>query len=198
MVFVIVIDPAGHAGYVGRLLNCGYERGATLRVAKALQRTMADLPRMKVMLTRDAGEHLELFHAVSYANHAQADLFIRLHIYRSSQHQPIIHVYQRVIDQLADFAQRPLNPYAFVEVDSAHRMCSHQTRHMGLLLCAHLQQPVYERLLSCSGLQGVPLVALKGLVVPGLLIEIGIQDEVLLDSLIEPLGKALQAACACV
>lgn len=193
-IFCIVLDPAGHVGHVGRFLSNGYERGATFRLAQELRRAIAR-DNTNVLLTREAGEHLEPYQAVVYANQAAAHLFMRLHIYRSESPQPVIHLYHRVIDPLADFAARPLNPHAFVAVDYAHRVSIQQTRYFGNLLCHYLQRDEYKRLFLCEELQGVPLVALKGLVIPGLLVEIGIRDEEALNFLVDPLAKALKETC---
>ena len=82
--FVVVID-AGHGGKdpgaLGKLDNGDdvQEKAATLQVAKKLREALQKYKGIKVVMTRDKDEFLELAQRTKLANAAKGDLFVSLH-----------------------------------------------------------------------------------------------------------------------
>ena len=82
---MILLDPAGHANYLGRKLKDGYERGATLHFAQELQKTLLTNHNLNVIISRRAGEIVYPLQIASFANRLQVSLIINIHIYRILQ-----------------------------------------------------------------------------------------------------------------
>lgn len=186
---VIVIDPAGNATNIGRMLNEGYERGETYQFAKALQDGLSKRYKVRPVLSRTLNEkissHLQI---ASFSNRIDANLFLRLHLYKQLSPKPTVHLFHRVIDPVVDFTRRIIQgTLSFVPLQFSHCVNISKANMYGEMISEKLNLALYNKYLDCLPLCGVPLRFFEGVLAPALVIEVGIHDDKQWRNLVEPL-----------
>jgi hypothetical protein len=195
---IIVIDPAGHARDVGRLLVEGYERAQTLKFAQALQKELIKKYQVRPIITREPGE--EISHQLqipSFCNRlcgATGDctaFFLRINMYREERVKPRLSLYHLLFNPLVDLAPRDTTRLQLIPLQEAHVGKIHITRFWGNKMYEYLHQDTFTRYFDCYPLQGIALKALIGITVPAILLEIGICRENKWKSLVTPVVDSL-------
>lgn len=187
----IMLDPAGHARNTGRRLVNSFERAETLKLAESLRAMLESRYNLKVILTRSPGEEIVPLQNASFANRLSVDFFLSLHIYKEESVKPRLYAYHLVYNPVADFAQRMLEPLAFIPIHQAHFANIHKTTLAGKMMKSKLIQAENQKLFDFHGLFGVPIKPLVGITAPALLLEIGINDDEKWQNLIEPIVDSL-------
>jgi len=188
----VLIDPAGHAKDLGRLLVEGYERAETLKFAQALRKRLLKNYKVRPVVSRSPGE--EISHQLqisSFSNRLCADFFLRIHMYREKSEKPKLFLYHLLFSPLVDLTKRDMGPVALLPLHQAHFGKIHLTRFCGGMMYDYLNQDSLKRYFDCFSLQGLPLKALLGITAPAILLEIGICLENKWESLVEPVAASL-------
>ncbi len=191
---VIVVVDAGHGGTafgaVG--LNGALEKRVALRAAFELQRALRKQPGVKVVMTRTTDRYLTLSERVRIANRAGAHLFVSLHCNASSSHkqrgfEAFVLSPKGLEQQARPLAAGPLTVEAALRTPQPRRLALRATlsdlSRRGLRRRAVAFGKVVIAGLSRSlgparnrGLQQARFDVLRGLKMPGILVEMGFMD----------------------
>ena len=188
---LILLNPAGDATRPGRRMVEGYERGLTLQFAEKLQSALADRFGIRPLLTRNAGEEVVDLQNASFANRLNADLYLSVHCHRSAEIKPTLSLYYLMYNQLIDDAAPLAQDYAFIPLNQAHYRKIKHARSLATQMSYTLRSEPHARLLDCRGAYGIPFKPLKGILAPGIGIELGLCREDQWASLIEPILDSL-------
>lgn len=172
--FTIMLDPAGDAKNVGRILYSNFERGATLQFAQQLkQQIMQRYPRVEVILTRTAGETLEILQGASFANRLNVDLYISLNFYKEADIKPKVFLFY--FRNQTFFNCFPTTGLHFYPYHEAYTINFNKTKKCALLMQKWLQRKEYKHYFDCTDAIGIPFRPLVGILPPAIGIEIGIK-----------------------
>lgn len=195
----IVLDPAGHAGDLGRPLVDGYERAQTYLFAEAIKkeieaRNRLFLPanRYKPFISRTPGEEILRLQIPSFSNRLGAQFFLRIHLYLEDQEKPKLFFYHLMFDPMVDLAKRNIDVLDLTPLYQSHFLNIHRTRACGKKICDYLNQRSFKKHFDCYSLRGMPLCSLIGVSAPlALLVEVGIRSEDQWKSLVDPIVESL-------
>lgn len=189
----IVINPAGDAHHLGRKLNNGYERAATLRFAEELQQKLArSNEEFDVVVSRRAGETVVQQETASFVNRLQATLAVTIQVYRCKTAKPKIYLYHLCYNPFTELTAQTSQALAFTPLHKTHRINMATTIQYAKNIATILSKRNYQKQFDCIGPQPAPIKALIGMVPPALTIEIGINKEQRLETLVVPIAKAIQ------
>ncbi len=189
---VVMINPAGDAKNTGRKLSNNYERSIAFKIAERLAKALEDRYEMKVILTRVPGDELVHLQNASFANRTNIDLFININIYKEDHEKPRLQVYHRMLDPLADLARRSYPPLDLAPVSHVHMRNINKTKSFGERINMTLTQPDYQKLFDFSGVSGLPIKPLEGIIAPAFLFDIGLNDEEKWPLFVEPIASSLK------
>ena len=192
---IILIDPAGHVGNLGRLLLEGYERAQTLRFAHALKKEFLKKYNVFPVISRTSGELILPFQVPSFSNRLGTSLFLRIHMYREESEKPRLFFYQHLLDPEVDLAHRNFDLLSLIPIHQAHFSSAKKTKVYGEKICEYLNQKTFRRYFDCHQLLGIPLKSLVGITAPALLLEMGICRENKWKSLVGPIVESFGYAC---
>ncbi len=189
---VIMINPAGDAKKSGRKLSNNYERAITFKLAERLAKSIEDRYGMKVILTRVPGDELVHLQNASFANRINVDLFLNINIYKEDHEKPKMLVYHRMLDPLADLVRRTYPSLELAPVNVAHMRNIHKTKSFGERIKMALTNQDYQKLFDFSGVHGIPIKPLEGIIAPAFLFDLGLNDEDQWHLFIEPITTSLK------
>ncbi len=189
---ICMVAPAGDAFDAGRAI-VGYERGITMQCAERLQKELAREGTLQVVFSRTPGETILPFQTASFANRLGVDFFLSLHVYREEVPKPKVFIYHLVYNRLVDFAQKQLDPFAFVPVHQAHFGNIERTLAAAELFRGEVQSEKFSGLLDCSPVYGIPIKPLVGVISPAIAIELGLAYDEAWESLVEPIACGVRA-----
>lgn len=186
---VVVIDPAGHAGDVGRWLVEGCERAETLQCAQELKKRL-EACNVKAVISRSPCEEVLPLQIPSFSNRLGADFFLRINMYREESEKPKLFLYHLLFDPFVDISRKACD-MELVPLYQAH--CRHIAKTMvwGDHMYKHLNQDGLKKHVDCFPLRGIPLKHLVGIVAPSLLLEIGMCRENKWRGLIDHIADSL-------
>lgn len=190
---IVLIDPAGHAKNLGRLLVEGYERAETLKLAHAIKERLLRKYRVRPVISRRPGE--EISHRLqipSFSNRLGADFFLRIHMYREESEKPKLFLYHLLFHPMVDLAVLDRKPLSLIHVQQAHFGSIHITRFYGETMYDYLNQELFKKYFDCFPLQGLPIASMIGITAPAVLVEIGICRENKWKSLVGPIVDSLR------
>lgn len=191
--FVVMVNPAGDARNPGRMLDDGFERGATFQCAELLKHSLMQQPtNIQVVFTRVPGETLEPLQAANFANRLKAHCYLSIHCYREQEMRPRLSVYhyQTTTNQLQQYLSDHLRFSCF---DQAHLYSSTQTRLWTTCCKEVLERPEFRQLYEFLGVWGIPFSPLVGIQVPAFALEIGIKEIGDIALIVSPLTHMIQA-----
>ncbi len=188
---IIMLDPSGHAQQLGRKLDNGYERGATLTFAQALQTLLHTNYKLNVILSRRAGEVIYPLQIASFANRLHVSLVINIQMYLIQQERPIINVYHLSYNHFIEFSAIPLKTSTFIPIEKAHLVNLKQTASLAKNLHKALLNMQQSQHYQVTNPCAFPLQALKGIISPAITIEIGINNEKKLTRLLDPIAQSI-------
>ena len=187
---IIVLDPAGHARKLGRLLVEGYERAETLKFAQELKKSLEKAYRVRTVISRSPGEEILPLQVPSFSNRLGADFFLRIHMVRQDQEKPQLFLYNLVFNRFVDMSPYRSDPLKLVPLYQSHFLSAHISKQYGKKLFEKLGS--HKKHFDVHNLVGLPLKNLVGVTAPSVLLEIGICREDKWRSLVEPVAKALK------
>jgi N-acetylmuramoyl-L-alanine amidase len=186
---IIVIDPAGDATTVGRIIDDSFERGITLSYAQALQKALQqELPKATITVARLPGEQVEPLRNAILANRLGADLYISVNFYAEKEHSPHCFIaYNRWHPLQDSITSKP--SLSFVPYYEAYKFSIQRSS-----LAAYFLQNILTQQ-NNSGyiykVAGIPCKNLAGVTVPALNIEIGISNKDDWKNVTKPIAHAL-------
>lgn len=174
--FKVVLDP-GHGGHdAGVRGKSGvFEKNVTLTLAKMISRQLAGA--FLVVLTRNADYAVDLMERGAIANHNSAHLFISLHIGGSFLHRASggsIFYYEKISD--SDTGTDAGLSENDISTDCDKRWDCLQSNHIirSRVLANLIKERLAERITFWDAqVRGAPLMVLKGVDMPAVVIEIG-------------------------
>ncbi len=190
----IMIDPAGDAKRVGRSIEDTFERSLTLQCAQEIKKTVqSSLSELRVLLTRSPGESLEPFQNASFSNRIQANLYISIHCYHSTDSALTLALYQIIHNPVTDFWQKKYTPLALYPYDQSHLRIAKKTQEYGNCMLNSLKDQEKTHKFVTQGFFGIPCRPLLGIAVPALAIEIGLSKKNDWVKFVHPLSNAIIA-----
>jgi len=190
--FVVIIDPAGDAQKTGRIIdNNSFEKGLTLQCAEKIKaRVEQTVPYAKVILTRLPGDTLQPLHSASLANRMNADLFISLNFYHTTESKPVLSLYQFSYGN--DFAPH-YDGLFFHPYESAYKINKSSTDILVNQWQKQLDNTQYKNIFTLHQPQALPLKPLIGIIAPSIALEIGIKNKNCVDQFITPIAQCIVA-----
>ncbi len=188
---IMLLDPAGHSGDVGRWLVKGSERGETLKFAKSLEKELVKKYKVRSVLSRSTDEEVLDLQIPSFSNRLGADFFLRIHMYKQEDEKPKLFLYHLLFDKVFDISVRSTEKFSFVSVRRAHFFNINKTIIWGNKMYEYLNKEKFNKHFDCYKLKGLPLKHLIGITAPAILLEIGLCRESMWKNLIEPIAEAL-------
>ena len=192
----VMIDPVGDAKYTGREIediekNATFERSLTLQCAQKLKENIEEtFPHTQVIVTRTAGETLQLFQNASYANRMNVDLYLCLSFYHQESipgHISIFYYLENNIDLLHKH-----NPLHFYHISQAYLSNVTASSHIAQKLSSVFKQKNINPHFLCLGAFGIPCMPLFGIQPPAVYIEAGLHHQDDWKYLIQPIMQALK------
>jgi N-acetylmuramoyl-L-alanine amidase len=175
--FSIIIDPAGDAQTTGRKLNDSFERGLTLQCAEQLQELLENkYPYVRVVLTRFPGETVHALQNANFANRLDAQLYLSIHFYQTTEKLPTLFIYHLCYDTNTLIPTKKTD-LAFIPYDQAHLESSTTTKAYARTIQEHFKQPQYRTTFLVHGIIGLPFKPLAGIKAPALALEIGLSNK---------------------
>lgn len=189
---IVVIDPAGHAGCVGRWLVESSERAETLKFARELKKEIVNRYGVKAIVSRSPGEELLALQIPSFSNRLNADFFLRINMCREEGEKPKVFFYNLLFDSLVDLAAPGyVNDIELISLYQAHIFNINKTILYGNQMYEYLSQYKLKKYFDCYPLRGLPLKHLVGITAPAILLEIGLCRENKWRSLVRPIANSL-------
>ncbi len=190
--FIVILDPAGDAKKTGRCIGDSFERGLTLQCAEKIKTCLEQRhSHVKVMITRLPGDIVYDLQNASLANRVNADLFINLNFYHSTETKPTVFLYQFSYGN--DFATHQPG-LVFHTYDQAYKINKNSSDMLMQLCTAQLTQPQYNNLFTVSTLHALPIKPLIGVIAPSIAVEIGLKNKDAWATFVEPLAATISAA----
>jgi N-acetylmuramoyl-L-alanine amidase len=184
--YTIMLDPAGDAQRIGRVIGDSFERAVTLNIAKSLQNILHKSIPCTVIITRSPGEIIYPLQNANFANRLLIDLYLSIHCYYAPHEKHTIAIYTL---SRGDPFITSLPELSFIPFTKAHWQSSVQSTQ-----CAHIMhtelQAHYAHQFELPSIAAIPLISLVGIQAPALSIELNIISSHA-DVYIEPLAKSI-------
>jgi len=185
--FTIMIDPAGDAKHVGRVIDDTFERGITLQYAQRLKKIIEEENKnINIVIGRMPGEILDPLHVANYANRLDVDLFISINFYQSVNREASLILYQ-YIKEATDLWGVRYKPLSFVAFDHVHLISAVQSDCVRSLMFEYMKKKLSVKMISAA----LPFLRLKGIKAPSVGIEIGLAHKTEWSHYLEPLAEFL-------
>lgn len=189
--FVIMLDPAGDAHRLGRVIGDCFERGITLQAAESLKQSIQGrYENVYVVLSRSAGDFIEPLQIAHFANRFAVDLYISINFYEEKNEKGSVFIYQ-FINDLADYWQS-FNDNFFVRYDQAHKKLCKKISTLVDLFTQELKYNNTDNYYEIKGSFGIPFKQLIGINRPAFALEIGLKDKNDWRHYIDPLVTSLK------
>jgi hypothetical protein len=185
----LLIEAHGRVGTAARQFTNDYERGITMKLARALQEKLCDAFDTDVsLLTPHEGAE----ERIARINKTMPNLFITLCAYKSTRMKPTICLYTYGYDQLAEnsWARRPA--CGLIPLEYAHCLNQVQTGNIRHTLLSSLSQQNVASFCAVNKAITLPFRPLFGIISPALAIEIGIWEDTQWEELVGPITCALR------
>lgn len=192
--FTIMIDPAGDARNPGRVIDDTYERSLTMQCAEELKQLLeTDSIKCRIILTRFAGETIEPFQTITFANRLGVDLYISLNFFHQSAETPQLYFYTLIYDPATDFAERKGTSLELLPYDQAYKHSLTKMKRFSTLAFAHCKEVSASYHATCHSPREIPYKPLIGIMAPAVGIEVGIHHKNQAKALTPLIAEALNA-----
>lgn len=190
--FVLVLDPSGDAKKTGRVIGDSFERGLTLQCAEKIKSLIEEqVSHVKIIITRLPGDIVYDLQNASLANRINADLFININFYLSTETKPTLFLYQFSYGN--DFAPHQ-SGLSFNTYDQAYKVNKTATDEITKLFTTQLTHTTYKNLFTLSGPHALPIKPLIGIIAPSIALEGGLKNKESWHLFIEPLVDTIITA----
>ncbi len=191
--FTLMVDPAGDARDAGREIDDTFERGITMQCAEELKKSLeAQIPGMRVILTRFPGETVEPLQNAGFANRLKVDLYLTLHFYEAKEKTPSLHLYHVLYNPGTDFWGKKEDELALLPYDQAYKLSIKKTAPLIKALYEQLKKDERKNNITCLAPLGIPFKPLAGIIAPAIALEIGIKKKDDWNKLVPLLVSALE------
>ncbi len=193
--FTIMIDPAGDARNPGRIIDDTYERSLTMQCAEELKQLLEGDYSIKcrVILTRFAGETIEPFQTITFANRLGVDLYISLNFFQQSVETPQLYFYTLTYDPATDFGAKKGTSLELLPYNQAYKSSLTKTKQYSTLAYAQCKEVSSSYHVRCHTPKGIPYKPLSGIMAPAFGIEVGLYRKNQAKSLVPLFAQALKA-----
>ncbi|MCL4361456.1 N-acetylmuramoyl-L-alanine amidase [Candidatus Dependentiae bacterium] len=187
---IIVLDPTGDAQHTGRIIEDSFERSITLKLAELIKKDLEN-ENIKVRLTRFAGETLEPYQNISFANRLNADLFINLNLFQDSKQINEIYIYNLMYNKVSDLWPKKFDDLFICPLEDAYLTSINKSIQYSTLFAQYLSS-FPTKSFTIFGPYAIPFKPLVGLKQPGFAIEIGINEKDNITNLVQPISNAIK------
>ncbi len=131
----------------------------------------AELPSLKIALSRSHEQKIEQQDSASFANRLQADLFIHLSLYVEKENNRSLSIYSFAYDPITDFWPTKPTPLSFIPVDRAHIFSARTSKKEAATLTSLLSKSLHSSFALHMPIC-LPYKPLKGILAPALGLEV--------------------------
>ena len=194
--FTIMIDPAGDQNDTGREIYDSFERGLTLQCAHELKKELeTQLPNIRVILTRSAGEKFEPLHNARFANKIQPDLYLRIGFYAQETLPCNFALFYYQVEATDSWHKK--NNFLFYPINQAYLYSLPSTQKFADKILHILEDKQINPVFLSQGLSALPLTPLIGITSPALYFEAGLHKTTDWKYLIQPLIATIEKISSC-
>ncbi len=176
--FTLMIDPAGDARNPGREINATSERNISMACAENLKKELEkQLPGLRVIFTRIAGETVDHLQNASFANRLHVDLYISLHFFHQKEKVPRLFIYRLLYNPNTDIWDLKNDELSLLPYNHAYRLHVKKMESLSAhlyTLCGQEAKALATPLV-CMPPLSIPYKPLIGITTQALGIEIGIR-----------------------
>ncbi len=188
---VIMLDPAGDLRDSGRLIKDQYERTITIKYTQAIKQELEKgTSKFLILLSRIPGQQIEQIEKAQCANQLNIDLFIRFQVYQTEKLRPQMHFFYYKAE-----SWNHSTTTTFVPFEKAHIASSTKTDHFARHFKKSLSDNMFDRYYDLHDPIGIPCKSLKGIIAPGVCIEIGLKDPDHWSECVKPIAESLEKIC---
>ncbi len=172
----IVIHPHGDKQTTGRVVARAFERTITRTLAQTLKESLESMGICRVYITHELGQTIDQEQAATYANRLNADLYLAITAFENKKAAPEIESFFALYDPATDFWQKKETALALLPITKTFLRNCTISYALGTELTKNLRAEADQQLFI-NPLYGLPLQELIGVNTPGLVIEVGIQQQ---------------------
>ncbi len=195
--FTLVLDPAGDSRNPGRQIQEQYERTIAMQCVQALKKELEQkTSELLILFTRLPGQQIDQLEKARFANQLPADLYISVHLYKTTQLKTQLHIYHYANQQLP-LAHASLTCIPLHKAHLVHEKQTEQSAHhiKQCLSKQCLSDPTFQRQCELHSPIGIPCLPCKGIIAPALCIEIGLNKPNGWICCLKPLTQAIHSLC---
>lgn len=186
----ILLDPAGDAQHIGRVIDDSFERGLTLQLAESIKKNIEKSDNnVRIILTRIPGETLEPLQNVSFANRLNADFYVNINLYQEKFGGQKIFIYYLQYNE-SDLWPRKLEIPSFCSFEDAHLLNIKNTIESANYFYKTIKDN-YPNKFAYNKPLGIPIRPLVGIRIPAISLEISLNSKNDWSLLVEPLSYGL-------
>jgi N-acetylmuramoyl-L-alanine amidase len=193
----IVLDPAGDAHNVGRIIDDAFERSLTYLCIQSLKQLLEkNNSILRVLITKSAGQAIESFYNANFANQLNTDIYITISCYQLHEKYNTIDIYYVLYNPITDFWHKKSSQLGFIPFDQAYLNNLTKTAHYAKIISDTLKAAGRTHNFLCSSPCGIPYKPLGGIMAPAIALELGISTKDSWSQLVPSIEQALTAIVA--
>jgi hypothetical protein len=186
----IVLDPAEKT--TSRIIDVSTEYGVTLQLCLHLKKVLEYFhPSLKIIITTSVAEFTQPYKKASLANTLQADLFLNFSCFYKPEGRPLLTIYRYGLNDAIDTLSLSCNYLSFIPYQKAHLTAFSITQKYARE-SINFFNAQYKKNFECTTLYACPLLPLKGIKVPALSFEMGLQNSNDWKLFVEPLVEYIK------
>lgn len=185
----IVLNPAGDAHCVGRVIGKDFERTIAAHFTQNMAAVIETELGIPALLTHAGYETRTGLECAHFANCVQARLYININFFQTTAQTAEWYIYY--YSRGTDFVQKSAG-LNFLPADQADILHKAETHAWAQKIASVLKHAPCEIAYVVQGPYGIPITPLLGVIAPAISIEIGLTPQTDWHSLIPPLMAALR------
>lgn len=181
----LVLDPAEKMS--GRTIDSSTEYAITLQLCHNIKKVLEYMyPSLKIIITTSLTEFAQPYKKASFANTLQADLFINFSCFYKGEGRPLLTIYHYSLDQATERISLSYNCLSFIPYQKAY-LKAFVTTEKYARESVNFFNTHSKKKFECTTVYACPLLPLKGITVPAITFEMGLQSSNDWRIFIEPL-----------
>jgi hypothetical protein len=189
----LLLCPSGTLHNPGKKVGNYFSRGLTSQFVQAVAKKIGELDKknqFQVMVIDKRSEIFETPHGMAqYINQTAADVVIYIDFYQEDSYKATTSIFYFNHDSL--IAPHKEQSHGFVSIQKAHIPNQSKSINIATKMSSWLQKSEYQSMMQVGAACGIPHIPLKGITMPTVGIEIGLQSETDWAAYVEPLANAL-------
>jgi hypothetical protein len=193
----IVLDPAEKS--TSRIIDTSTEHIITVQLCQQLKKFLEySDPSLRVMIASD--QLTQQHKKASFVNTLSTDLFLNFSCFYKAEGMPLLTFYHYGLNQITDKLCMSYNYLSFIPYEKAYLKVFCFTEKIAQESAYYINTH-HKKIITSNPVYSCPLVALKGINVPALIIEMGLQKsndwQLFIEPCVESIKKMIQHMRIC-